>query len=75
MSDGNILKNSGSGWKLYRKLKAGIDPEVYAVKFQAFTDGIPQAVKDYVQALPWPTPPIHIPPPLLTQTRSIRQHQ
>lgn len=25
-SDGHILKNSGSGWKLFRKAKPGVDP-------------------------------------------------
>jgi hypothetical protein len=27
MSDGNILRNYGDGWKLYRKIKPGFTPE------------------------------------------------
>lgn len=28
MSDGHVLRNAGNGWKQYRKVKAGITPEI-----------------------------------------------
>jgi len=32
MSDGHILQNKGEGWKLYKKLKEGVNPTIYAQK-------------------------------------------
>ena len=51
MSDGNILRNQGSGWKQYKRLKPGVDVNAYAVKFEAFTQAIPDSVKHYTDAL------------------------
>ena len=51
MSDGQILKNSGSGWKLWRKLKTGVDPIEYARKFEARTAAIMPEVRLYIEAL------------------------
>lgn len=51
MSDGNIMRNDGFGWKRWRKLKAGVDPQEYARKFNAGTESIPPEVRAYIQAL------------------------
>jgi hypothetical protein len=32
MSDGKVLSNSGSGWKLWRKCKDGVDPVQHAAE-------------------------------------------
>lgn len=31
-ADGNIMQNNGNGWKLWKKLKEGIDPRVHFEK-------------------------------------------
>jgi hypothetical protein len=51
MSDGNIMRNDGFGWKSWRKLKAGVDPQEYARKFNAQTEAIPPEVRAYIEAL------------------------
>ena len=51
MSDGQILRNQGAGWKLWKRLKPGVDPKAYADKFKAFTAAIPFEVQAYIDAL------------------------
>jgi hypothetical protein len=51
MSDGNILRNDGCGWKLYKRLKPGVDAYAYARKFEAFTAAIPEPIRRYTEAL------------------------
>lgn len=50
-SDGQILRDSGSGWKLYKRLKPGVDAVTYATKFKAFTTSLPASLRDYIDAL------------------------
>ena len=39
MSDGQVLRNEGTGWKRWKRMKAGVDPVAYAAaalaKYQA----------------------------------------
>lgn len=51
MSDGHIMKNSGSGWKLWKKVKPGIDPAEYAVQTRAIYNAHPLAFHLYIKAL------------------------
>ena len=37
-SDGHILRNEGSGWKLWKKLRPGVDPTEAALKAKARYD-------------------------------------
>ncbi len=54
MADGKILKNSGSGWKLFGKCKEGISPlqayQSQKEKQEAFLDARP-CLKQYRKAL------------------------
>ncbi len=50
MSDGKILRNDGDGWKLYRKVKPGVDPADHANKVKssrAATDAACPAWAEY----------------------------
>jgi hypothetical protein len=51
MTDGNILKNYGYGWKLWRRVKQGVDPAEYARKFNERTAAIMPEVRTYIDAL------------------------
>ena len=51
MSDGQIMRNYGQGWKLWKRLKPGVDQAEYARKFDARTKALPPEVRDYIQAL------------------------
>jgi len=51
MSDGQILKNMGNGWKLWKRLKPGIDALQYAEGFKARTQNQPTELKAYIKAL------------------------
>src|ERR1700734_4342436 len=51
MSDGNIMRNDGFGWKIWKKLKRGVDAEKFAQKFNAWTEALPPEVRAYIQAL------------------------
>lgn len=51
MSDGQIMRNYGQGWKLWKKLKPGVDAVQYAAKFKAKTEAIPREVQSYISAL------------------------
>jgi hypothetical protein len=51
MSDGNIMRNYGTGWKLWRKLKAGVDPVEYARQFDERTRAMLPELRAYIQAL------------------------
>ncbi len=51
MSDGNILRNYGYGWKMWKKCKPGVNPAEYAEKFKARTEALPAEVKHYVEHL------------------------
>lgn len=51
MSDGNIMRNTGQGWKLWKKLKPGVDPADYAQRMRAQSDARPAMFHEYVKAL------------------------
>lgn len=50
-SDGNILRDYGDGWKLYRKLKLGIDATEHAKKRKEFFDNQDSAQADFRRAM------------------------
>ncbi len=51
MSDGKILKNSGSGWKEFKRLKPEVKPVDYAIRTKATYDARPRSFHTYVKAL------------------------
>jgi hypothetical protein len=51
MSDGNILRNTGSGWKLYKKLKPGVDSAAYAARMRAQYDARDPLFHEYIKLL------------------------
>ncbi len=51
MSDGQIMRNWGAGWKLWKKLKPGVDAHEYARKFDERTKAILPQVQMYIDAL------------------------
>lgn len=51
MSDGHIMRDYGSGWKLWKKLKPGIDAKDYAKRIRAQYDAHPPVFHAYVKAL------------------------
>lgn len=51
MSDGQIMRNTGSGWKLWRRVKTGSDVAAYARDSRAKYDARPAIFHEYVQAL------------------------
>ena len=46
-----IMKNYGQGWKLWKRLKPGIQPEEYARKFNDRTKAILPEVLTYIDCL------------------------
>lgn len=40
MSDGKMLRDSGDGWKLWKKLKPGVDAREHAAKWRAFYENV-----------------------------------
>lgn len=51
MADGQIMRNQGFGWKLWKRTKPGVDPVEYARKFQERTAAIMPEVRAYIEAL------------------------
>lgn len=51
MSDGNIMRDFGTGWKLWKRLKVGVDPKEYAAKCRASYNALPEFFHDYVKTL------------------------
>ncbi len=51
MSDGNIMRDSGSGWKLWRKIKPGVDINKYAQESRAKYDSHPAVIDAYIKAI------------------------
>ena len=51
MSDGHILRNQGDGWKLWKKVKPGVDVVGFAERFEANTRSIPELVHAYTRSL------------------------
>lgn len=51
MSDGQIMRNYGQGWKLWRRVKAGVDITAYAAKFDQHTIEIMPELQRYVATL------------------------
>lgn len=51
MSDGQIMRNQGFGWKLWKRLKPGVNATEYARKFDVHTAAIPVEVHNYIEAL------------------------
>jgi hypothetical protein len=41
MSNGAVLRNEGSGWKAWKRVKVGVDPVAYAAKAGATYDARP----------------------------------
>ncbi len=50
-ADGHILKNSGTGWKLYRKCKPGTDVAQYALDCRTRYNARPEEFHRYIGAL------------------------
>lgn len=51
MSDGNIMRDCGAGWKLWKRVQAGIDVQVYAINTRAKYDARPAIFHEYVKTL------------------------
>lgn len=51
MSDGNVMRNFGQGWKLYKKVKPGVDIAQYAKDLRAKYDARPEVFHSYIKAL------------------------
>lgn len=51
MGDGQILRDGGSGWKLYKKLKAGVDPTEYAQRQRAKYDARPAVSLEFIRLM------------------------
>src|ERR1017187_1582909 len=51
MSDGSVLRNQGSGWKRWKRVKAGFDPVAYAARMRAAYDALPAEFHAYIRAL------------------------
>ena len=51
MSDGSLMRNDGSGWKRWKRLKAGVNPVAYAAKVRAAYDARPTEFHAYIRAL------------------------
>lgn len=51
MSDGKILKNSGSGWREFKRLKPEVNPVDYAIRTKATYDARPRSFHAYVKAV------------------------
>jgi hypothetical protein len=51
MSDGKLLRNYGQGWKLWKRVKDGVDPVEYAKGFNERTKMISPEIQAYIKAL------------------------
>lgn len=51
MSDGNVIRNVGQGWKLWKKVKAGVDVAEYARSIRAKYDARPEQFHSYIETL------------------------
>jgi hypothetical protein len=51
MSDGHLLRNDGSGWKKWKRVKPGVDIQGFAERFRAATEAAPEASRRYLEAL------------------------
>jgi hypothetical protein len=51
MADGQIMRNQGFGWKLWKRTKPGVNPVEYARKFNERTAAIMPEIRDYIKAL------------------------
>jgi hypothetical protein len=51
MSDGSVLRNQGTGWKRWKRVKPGVDPVNYAAKMRAAYDVRPAEFHSYIRAL------------------------
>jgi hypothetical protein len=51
MSDGAVLRNQGTGWKPWKRVKGGVDPNAFAAKMRATYDARPSEFHAYIRAL------------------------
>jgi hypothetical protein len=51
MADGNILRDYGQGWKLYKRLKPGVNAVEYAASSRARYEARPPLFHEYVKAI------------------------
>src|SRR5262249_30288806 len=51
MSDGHLMRNDGTGWHAWKRLKAGVDPVAYAARLRAAYDARPAEFHAYIRAL------------------------
>lgn len=51
MSDGHIMRDYGSGWKLWKKVKPGVDVREYAQRMRARYDARHPVFHEYVKTL------------------------
>src|SRR5574340_10382 len=51
MSDGKILRNQGFGWKLWKRVKPGVDPKVYAEDARKRYEARPAVFHEYMREL------------------------
>lgn len=50
MTDGHLMRNDGSGWKAWKRLKAGVDPR-YAIKLRSAFEAQPPEFHTYIRPL------------------------
>lgn len=51
MADGHILRDSGTGWKIWKRVKPGIDPQAYARDARADYEARPASFHAYMRVL------------------------
>jgi hypothetical protein len=51
MSDGSVLRNQGYGGRRWKRVKAGVEPAVYATHMRAVYDALPAEFHAYIRAL------------------------
>jgi hypothetical protein len=51
MSDGAVLRNQGTGWKPWKRVKGGVDRNAFAAKMRATYDARPSEFHAYIRAL------------------------
>jgi len=51
MSDGQVLRSAGAGWKRWKHVKAGVDSVAYAAKVRAAYKARPAEFHAYIRAL------------------------
>jgi hypothetical protein len=51
MSDGAALRNQRTGWKFWKPVKDGVDPNAFAAKMRATYDARPSECHAYIRAL------------------------